>query len=455
MLSPQDSGVKPFHTVSIGDLLNLMHLLVIAKSFPSPQNPDRVPFIGEQVRLLSQRVERITVLSPTTFVPRLMRRFRRCAAIASLPDRYQFAEGRCEVLFPRYLKPPGSLLLRWTTAQWCRMVDKAVTRFARMYPVSIIHAHVGGVSAWAAVCAAIRHQIPCVVTYHGSEVHTTLARRRKGWQLCYNSFRLADLNLPVSLALEAILRQHAQPTNRCETMLLGVDQERFFPPIELSKAPRVLFVGRVARAKGIFDLLSAWKSVRVTCPEAFLTVVGPDHSGGLFLQQVRSLGLHNSIRLTGPLPNPAIAELMRKSRLLCLPSYREGTPVCVMEALASGLPVVATRVGGISNIVKHEKSGFLISEGDIGGLADALACLLRDHHLCARMGRVAQVFARQYLDGRKTADRLVTLYKDLIADYPEKNRDQRLHRTHQTSVPIKAEALRASQLSLRGLSHFP
>src|SRR5215471_1725406 len=110
-----------------------MHLLVIALSFPAPGNFLPSIFLGEQVRLLCERVERITVLSPTTFVPAFMRGFRRITAqaslpdryqmLASLPDRYQMVEGRCEVLFPRYVKAPGDMFLRWTTAQWCRIVD--------------------------------------------------------------------------------------------------------------------------------------------------------------------------------------------------------------------------------------------------------------------------------------------------------------------------------------------
>ena len=108
-----------------------MHLLIVAISFPSPQYPYRGCFVGEQVRYLSEGVERITVLSPTTWVPAFMGNVDRVAAQASLPDSYQMVEGRCEVLFPRLLKAPGTMLLRWTVAQWCRIVKQTVVRFCR------------------------------------------------------------------------------------------------------------------------------------------------------------------------------------------------------------------------------------------------------------------------------------------------------------------------------------
>ena len=108
---------------------------------------------------------------------------------------------------------------------------------------------------------------------------------------------------------------------------------------------------------------------------------------------------------------------MRQSRLLCLPSHGEGTPNCVMEALSCGLPVVVTRVGGIPDIVEHEKTGLLIDQGSIEGLATSLVTLLRDPCRCAHMGQAAHAFARVHLDARKTAERLVELYDELIVSY--------------------------------------
>jgi glycosyltransferase involved in cell wall biosynthesis len=256
-----------------------------------------------------------------------------------------------------------------------------------------------------------------VVTYQGSDVHTILAQHHKGWQLCRDAFRLADLNLPVSHSLESILRLHAEPTGRCEVLLRGVDQTRFFPSPQLCAEPRVLFVGNIVKAKGVFDLLSAWAHVQCAFPSASLTMVGLDRTKGLFSREARALGVDSSITLTGPLPLPAVANLMRQSRLLCLPSYAEGTPNCVMEALSCGLPIVATRVGGIPDIVEHERTGLLIDKGDVKGLAAALLTLLRDPNRCACMGQAARAFARVHLDARKTASRLVELYNELIVNH--------------------------------------
>jgi glycosyltransferase involved in cell wall biosynthesis len=86
-----------------------------------------------------------------------------------------------------------------------------------------------------------------------------------------------------------------------------------------------------------------------------------------------------------------------------------------MEALSCGLPIVATRVGGIPDIIEEGTSGFLVDRGDSDGLASALITLLRDPSQCLRMGRAAKEFADTHLDISRTADRLVELYRDTIA----------------------------------------
>lgn len=399
--------------------------MVVAISFPPLDRlDDPYPgnFIGQQVRALAERVERITVVCPVPRMPHIASRLRRFANKALLPQRYDLVPDHCEVLFPRYLKAPGDLLMSWTKAQWCRIVNQTVAQFANTCPVSIIHAHSGGVSSWAACQVAKRHDIPCVVTYHGSEVHTVLARRLKGWRLCRDSFKAADLNLPVSREMMRILMSNVQPTGRSEELLLGVDQSRFFPPGGLSLAPQVLYVGRVEKAKGAYDLLRAWGKVLVHCPAARLVMVGHDRTNGLFLQEARSLGVNESIVLTGPLPGHKVAGIMRESRIFCLPSHSEGTPVSMMEALASGLPVVATKVGGIPDIVEEKMNGILVNKGDVMALAAALVCLLQDSQECIQMGRAAYAFARRHLDSRTNAMRLVQLYEELIGNKSVKRR---------------------------------
>lgn len=391
-----------------------MHILIIAESFPSPAHPYRGTFIGEQVKRLLDHVERITVLSPTTYVPRFVK-MSRVARQASLPPYYEFVKGRCKVLFPRCPKLPGDMCLSWTSALWRRIVSKTVGDLMATGSLSLIHASKGGVGSRAAIHASREYGLPCVVTYQGTEVHTDLVNRRKGWELCRDSFRFADLNILVSRSLEAPLRACATPQGRCEVLMRGVDLKTFFSPnAEGTRHPAVLFVGAVRTSKGAFDLLEAWTRVIARCKHAELWVVGSDESNDRFAQEVRSRGHDKSIKILGTQPPSKVADLMRRAQVLCLPSHGEGTPNCVMEAMASGLPVVATEVGGIPDIIETDRTGILVPRGDVSSLAEALMSLLQDSSRRACMGEAAYEFACQYLDARKTTIRLVELYRDLL-----------------------------------------
>lgn len=397
-----------------------MHILIIAESFPSPDHPYRGTFIGEQAKRLLDHVDRITVLSPTTYVPRFVT-VNRVARQASVPVRYEFLNDRCEVLFPRYIKAPGDMCFWWTTAQWRRIVSKTVGDLIMSGSLSLIHANKGGLGSWAAIQASRRYGLPCVVTYQGTEVHTDLAKRQGAWKLCRESFRFADLNILVSRSLEEPLKASTQPQGRCEVLIRGVDLKTFFPPpSDWIRQPVVLFVGAVRTTKGAFDLLEAWNQVVANCVSAELWVVGSDQSNDRFAQEVRSRGHDKSIKILGTQSPSRVADLMRQAQVLCLPSHGEGTPNCVMEAMASGLPVVATEVGGIPDIIETDRTGILVPRGDVSSLAEALMSLLRDPSRRARMGEAAYEFACQYLDARKTTIRLVELYRDLLTASPGK-----------------------------------
>jgi glycosyltransferase involved in cell wall biosynthesis len=395
-----------------------MHVLMVAESFPSPEYPYRGAFIGEQVKRLLDHVERITVLSPTTYVPRFAK-ISRFARQASLPARYELVKDRCEVLFPRYLKAPGDICLWWTIVQWRRLVSNTVRTLLETRSLSLIHANKGGLSSWSAIQAARHYGLPCVVTYQGTEVHTDLINRLNEWKLCRDSFCLADLNILVSRSLERTLTACVQPQGRCEVMLRGVDLKMFFPPgIERAHRSIVLFVGRVTEAKGVFDLLKAWNGVIARCKCAELWIVGPNHTDAHFLRALEAYGQTRSIKVLGPLPLHEVADLMRQAHVLCLPSHGEGMPNCVMEAMACGLPVVATAVGGIPEIVQSNRTGMLVEKGDVQSLADALVSLLQDSNQRAQMGEASYAFAREHFDARKTAERLVGLYRELVMAPP-------------------------------------
>jgi glycosyltransferase involved in cell wall biosynthesis len=164
------------------------------------------------------------------------------------------------------------------------------------------------------------------------------------------------------------------------TIYNGVDSESFRPQpkdqprlaLELPIAAKViLFVGNLIKEKGCFELLHAFQEIEKEHPNCILAIVG----GGPIAEDLRRLAaefnLSEKIRFIGKVSHDKLPTWFAVSDVLCLPSYREGIPNVVMEALASGLPVVATNVGGIPEVVKAH-CGILIAPKDVAQLRAAL-----------------------------------------------------------------------------------
>jgi colanic acid/amylovoran biosynthesis glycosyltransferase len=164
-------------------------------------------------------------------------------------------------------------------------------------------------------------------------------------------------------------------------------------------APRFLAVGRFAETKSPHLTILAFQRVAQVIPQASLTLVGKGGGGELFeacLILVRSLRLEHCVEFKGILSHEDVAIEMRRARVFVQHSVTtpengdmEGKPVAVMEAMASGLPVVATRHSGIPELIEHGVTGLLVAEYDIEAMANAMIRLAKDDDLVSRMGRSA------------------------------------------------------------------
>ena len=153
---------------------------------------------------------------------------------------------------------------------------------------------------------------------------------------------------------------------------------------------RVLFLGRLGRRKGVYDLLEAFTLVLWQFPDAELICAGDGE-----VKEVRDLlrqqGLEDHVTLPGWVGDELKAELLAAASVYVLPSYAEGLPMSILEAMSAGLPVVATPVGGIPEAITDGKEGCLVPVGDVQQLADALCRLLGDDALRESMGSQARI----------------------------------------------------------------
>jgi glycosyltransferase involved in cell wall biosynthesis len=232
--------------------------------------------------------------------------------------------------------------------------------------------------------------------------------------------RLIDRFLTVSRYSAAALRA---PQARTRVVYGGADPCDFRPGPAAERAG-VLFVGRLTPHKGVDRLLRALPG------DAELTIAGTaGHDRGRlerdYPERLRTLATGRPVRFLGPVPDDALAALYRRAAVFVLPSVARtcyGRPVAipellglsVLEAMASATPVVASRIGGVPEVVVDGETGFLVEPGDVDGLHDRLATLLSDRRLARQLGDNARAAVTARFTWDACAGRCLAAYRELI-----------------------------------------
>jgi len=183
------------------------------------------------------------------------------------------------------------------------------------------------------------------------------------------------------------------------------------------RAPSVLFVGGTAAVnenlrKGLPDLLAVVPRLVTEVPDAKVLVVGPTSPEPWRERLAASSAAH--VDFLGSLSPGQIKALYRSAVVFVLPSHAEGMPNTILEAMAHGLPVVATTVGSIAEVVEHGVGGYLLPPGDAEALATALLSLLRDPQAALSMGEHNRAVVRARFTNRHTAERLLAAYATVL-----------------------------------------
>jgi glycosyltransferase involved in cell wall biosynthesis len=180
----------------------------------------------------------------------------------------------------------------------------------------------------------------------------------------------------------------------------------------LCRDPVVLFLGRLGQRKGIYDLLGAVSALRASIPGIRLVCAG-DGDLESALQYAKRLGIADAVSMPGWLGPAEKRSLMSRAAVFVLPSYAEGLPMSLLEAMAAGLPVVATGVGGIPDVVTDGVNGFLVRPGDIATLERLLHRLLHDPQLRMRIGTAGRETVRLHFSTERVFAQLDEIYAGL------------------------------------------
>jgi glycosyltransferase involved in cell wall biosynthesis len=206
---------------------------------------------------------------------------------------------------------------------------------------------------------------------------------------------------------------------------VGVDRERIviipnavpIPSSMRSVQPgtrcRLLFLGRLEERKGADRFIQALSSPQLAGLD-YEAVMAGDGQLDLYRAMADALSLTGRVNFTGWLDRDTVANLMRTSDVLVLPSLNEGLPMAILEGMANGLAIVTTPVGAIADAIRDGDTGLLVPPGDTPLLASALGRVIRDPELRLRLGRNAREFAQTDFDVARYGERFVRLYAQVL-----------------------------------------
>ena len=183
-------------------------------------------------------------------------------------------------------------------------------------------------------------------------------------------------------------------------------------PVETTRPNLVLFLGRLAAAKGIFDLLEALAAVRAAVPDVRLVCAG-DGDRVAVARYAERLGVADAVRFTGWVGPSGKRALLESAAVFVLPSYDEAMPISLLEAMSAAVPVIASPVGGIPEVVVDGVSGCLAAPGDTATLERLLCRLLLDRPHGERIGAAGRESARLRFAPERTLPRLEEIYAAL------------------------------------------
>jgi glycosyltransferase involved in cell wall biosynthesis len=282
--------------------------------------------------------------------------------------------------------------------------------------VALVHAHTASrASFWRKslfILPAFLARVPVILHLHGAEFQVFYGKECSAWARRFVRwvFQRVSQVVVLSGSWESWVRA-SFPAAKVRVIANPILVPELATKTE--RSPRtLLFLGRLGKRKGVYDLLRAVAGLKSAYPD-LRVLLGGDGELDAVRAEASALGIGGQVELLGWVKGADKARLLNEASVYVLPSYNEGLPMSVLEAMAHGLPVVSTPVGGIPEAVRDGVEGFLVTPGDVEGLVDRIGRLLADPALRERMGDAARARAEAAFGAPGIVERWVALYGEL------------------------------------------
>lgn len=401
-----------------------MNILVVSHLYPSSFSPVRGIFVQREIDELIEALDyRVTLLTPIPWAPRVL--WWRIKWRSYGQEPMMTSRTRLTRYCPRYMILPRQILRAFTGYTLYFAIRRFVEKLHCIEKFHVIHAHTLIPDGYAALRIGRKLGIPVVCTSHGADTNVYPSSMYRYRKLASEVVSQVDQLIAVSTALRTDLQGLATPLRPIRIIPNSVDIAKFSHDQEKRAALRhslgipqravlLAFLGSIFREKGVYELLDAFRALAQQKPDLHLILIGQ----GIDFPDVHNIVTSDPnlerVTLVGQILPDAVPGFLSASDIFVLPSYHEGMPCAIVEAMSCGLPIVATRVGGIPDIVQDGKTGLLINPKDSASLADALFLLCENVEFRMGLGNNARQYAGEHLSWRLHTDMVRAVYRDLL-----------------------------------------
>lgn len=283
-----------------------------------------------------------------------------------------------------------------------------VSKLKRSFAPNLVHINAVGVENFFHLSTASAHRAPALVTLHGKW-------KSRADAIVAQTLRDADWVVGCS---EAILEEGRRlaPEIACRSSVIhnGVEAPLLSAAPLSFDPPRLLCLGRLAPEKG-FDLaLTAFGMIVHLFPRARLFIAGDGPARNELEQQAARQGISRAVEFIGWVAPERVPALINDAAIVVMPSREESLPLVALEAARMARPIIATRVGGLPEIVVHQENGLLVEKEDSNGLAEAISFLFEHPGAAVRMGEAARGRVQTMFSWERHVDAYDALYQKLI-----------------------------------------
>lgn len=309
--------------------------------------------------------------------------------------------------------------LRWGRVMGYAGDFRVIRRIVEQEQPDLVHGQ--GTTFYAG--AALACGVPAVITAHGvafrelAYLRGASQRARGLWDAWYERRCIRRTRYLIAIA-PYVAREFARWTRARVWFVPNAISERFFALPRVPEPRTILFAGVVSPRKGAYELVQAVARVRRSLPDVRLRLAGDTRTYPDYVSRIRRLvteqGLEGNVQFLGPLSESDILNEYARAAVLALSSWQETLPAAVAQAMAAGVPVVSTAVGGIPDVIRDGETGLLARPGDVAGLADALLRVLADAALAGALAEAARSYAEANFRSAVVAQRVLNVYADVL-----------------------------------------